>query len=188
MDIYIYILTYLFSLEVTLVLGAYEKFPRPIWAYLNIQSILWHIVPLPWGTRCWHKNVWRLYPNTPNSFSVHGFLGAFGIWPAKRNHHLTEWLTALLIWRDECVSVCQSTHRCWAGIGLVALFSSLFQPLLFNHRFPLLSFPGSVAMVTVSLDHAAFLPSGLPLSASHQQGFTHIRSSPLKLLYRHACR
>lgn len=64
-------------------------------------------------------------------------------------------------------------------------FSSLFQPFPFNCRFPLLSFPGSVAIATVSLDHPAFLPSWLPLSASHQRGFTHLRSSPLKLLSQH---
>ena len=84
------------------------------------------------------------------------------------------------------MSACHSMHRRWAGILLVALFSSLFQPFPFNRRFPLLSFPGSVAIATVSLDHPAFLPSGLPLSAFHQRGFTHLRSSPLKLLSQHA--
>lgn len=57
-------------------------------------------------------------------------------------------------------------------------FSSLFQPFPFHCRFPLLSFPGRVAIATVSLDHPAFLPPG---SASHLRGFTQPRSSPLNL-------
>lgn len=63
---------------------------------------------------------------------------------------------------------------------------SLFQTFPFNRRFFLLSFPGIVAIATVSFDPPAFLPSGLPLSASHQWGFTHLRNSPLKLLFQHA--
>lgn len=104
---------------------------------------------------------------------------------AKWNHCLTEWLAALVIWGDDCVSACHGMHRHWAGIAFVAPFSSLFQLFLFNSRFPLLSFLGSVTIATVSLDHPAFLPSGLPLSASHQQDFTHLRSFPLKLLSQH---
>lgn len=67
-------------------------------------------------------------------------------------------------------------------------FSSLFQLLPFHHRFPLLSFPGSIAMATVSLDHPAFLPPGPPLPASHLRGFTQPRSSPLKPLSERTCR
>lgn len=95
---------------------------------------------------------------------------------------LTVWLAALVIWGDECVSACHSTHLHWAGTALVTPFSSLFLPFPSHHGFSLLSFPSSVAIATVSLDHPAFLPSGLQLSASHQWGFTHVRSSPLKLL------
>jgi len=80
------------------------------------------------------------------------------------------------------VSACHSTHCCWAGTALIAPFSLLFQLFPFNHRFPLLSFPGSVAIATVSLDHPAFLSSGLPLSASHQGGSAHLRSCLLRLL------
>lgn len=105
---------------------------------------------------------------------------------AKWNHCLTEWLTALVIWGDKCMSACHSTLHCWAGTALVAPFFSLFQPFPFNLSFFLLSFPGSVAIATVSFDHPAFLPSGLPLSASDQWGFTHLRNSPLKLLFQHA--
>lgn len=65
--------------------------------------------------------------------------------------------------------------------GWVPFSSFLFQPFLFHLRFPLLSFTGSVAVATVSLDHPAFLP-GPPLPASHLRGFTQPRSSPLKPL------
>lgn len=124
---YIYHLAYLFSLEVTLILGACERFLRPIWVYLNIQAILWHVVPLPWGTRCWHKKIWRLYPNTPNSVSVHGSLGALGIWPDSQEKssldRVTDSFTHLTWW----VRVSLSEHTpslSWHRVG-----SPVFLPI-----------------------------------------------------------
>lgn len=78
-----------------------------------------------------------------------------------------------------CASLSRHTPG-WAPL------SSLFQLFPFHRRFPLLSFPGSVAIATLSLDHPAFLPPGPPLPASHQRGFTHLRGSPLKPLSEHA--
>lgn len=107
-----------------------------------------------------------LYSKPPKSFSARGHPGAQGTWP----HGLVRVSGSFSHWRWRvCVSL--------SGPGRVSLPISAV-PFSSQVSF-FLSFPGSVAIATVSLDHLpALFPPGPPLPGSHLRGVTHPSSSP----------